>query len=90
MVPPHVVEEDGHLHARGNETPFLCGDASTGARVACPTQPPALENLSCDASGCHGSYDYDPATPQDDRSLDGDDAPSCYDCHGKEWNDRKE
>ncbi len=84
----HSVSEDGVRHASGNNTPFLCRDG--GSSATCPDDVwPATEELSCDASGCHGSYDYDPATPASERALDGDVGPSCYDCHGTEWNGTK-
>lgn len=88
-VPVHDVSQDGYLHARGYNTPYLCGDGA-GGRTACPEEEPEAAKLSCDASGCHGNFDYAPGADPDLRSLNGDDAPSCFTCHGREWSDRKE
>ena len=85
----HGKNEDGAWHAYDNEYPFLCLDAS-GSPTTCPDDVwPETERLSCDAAGCHGSYDYDPATPQSSRNLDGSAGPSCWTCHDKEWSDAK-
>ncbi len=88
---PHTIKEsdDGvtGYHAVGYETPYLCLDGSGGS-VTCPDDAwPERSELSCDASGCHGSYTYDPADTQ--RDLDGSGAPSCYTCHDKEWDNAK-
>ena len=83
-VPEHDIREEGFLHARGHEQPFLCVDPVTGRRGACPIGRPEPENLSCDAAGCHGDNDY--TEPFDTaRSLHGSDGPSCYTCHEREW-----
>ncbi|MFT5682373.1 MAG: hypothetical protein ACI8RZ_003291 [Myxococcota bacterium] len=88
---PHTIKEsdDGltGYHAVGYETPFLCLDAG-GSSVTCPDDAwPERSELSCDASGCHGSYTYDPADTQ--RDLNGSGAPGCYTCHDKEWSSAK-
>ena len=90
---PHTIREsdDGESgwHAEGYKTPYLCLDAS-GNTTTCPDDAwPDRSELSCDASGCHGTYDYDPATPQDGRALDGHMGPGCFECHEQEWNDKK-
>ncbi len=77
-------------HADLMDTPFLCRDPSTGDAVACPEARPADENLSCDASGCHGDFDYSPGYDRSTRHLRGSDAPSCYACHDREWSGRQE
>ena len=88
---PHNIKQsdDGVTgwHAQGYEMPFLCLD-SGGNSVTCPDNVwPDRSELSCDSSGCHGSYGCDPATSQDSRNLNGTDCtPSCFDCHDKEWN----
>ena len=87
-VPVHDVLEEGHLHARGHETPYLCLSLDGRRREACPEAPPPLAFRSCDSSGCHGTFTYD--TPDDLRALDGDEAPSCWPCHDREWSRRKE
>ena len=88
--PAHTDSEDGFMHAEGKDTPFLCGDGD-GRHIACPDDiRPEPRNLSCDASGCHGAYEYDPSQPQDARDLRGSDGPSCYTCHGTEWSSRKD
>jgi hypothetical protein len=84
--PPHDVEEGGVLHARRLETPFLCGGADRAERgEPCPSVRPPDDRASCDAAGCHGTYDFggDPGP----RDLIGSDGPSCYTCHGREWED---
>lgn len=81
--PVHDRDEDGFRHARRNETPYLCGDPGGGGAVTCPTDGrPAPDDLSCDAAGCHGGYDY---TPDGPRHLEGSDGPSCWTCHDQEW-----
>ena len=87
QTPAHNKEEDGFLHARDNENPFLCRDPETGQRGACPTDGirPADENLSCDAVGCHGGNDFT-VEGSAERHLYGSDGPSCYFCHEREWN----
>ncbi len=78
----------GAYHARLYEEPFLCLDAQTGVAVTCPTDGrPDDKNLSCDAAGCHGDYDYSPDYDPAARQLHGSDGPSCYSCHGEEWKD---
>ncbi len=73
-------------HAELKDYPFLCTDPSTGKTVGCPTTGrPADENLSCDASGCHGDYDYSPDFDVSKRHIRGSDGPSCYSCHAREW-----
>jgi hypothetical protein len=86
--PPHDKEEGGALHARRLETPFLCGRADRPDRAeACPDVRPPDDRVSCDAVGCHGTFDFsgDPAAAE--RDLIGSDGPSCYTCHGREWKD---
>ena len=91
---PHTIveSEDGisGRHAVGHETPYLCLDAS-GASVTCPDDVwPDRSELSCDASGCHGTYDYDPATTGRVLTGGGDyGGPSCYTCHEDEWDSAK-
>lgn len=100
--PPHDDSRDGAGHAALAERPFLCptGDPaapSTGgrrernevpSRVCIPsaTRPPD-RLLSCDSVGCHGGYDHttDPLTTV--RHLRGSNGPSCYTCHGEEWDE---
>jgi hypothetical protein len=77
-------------HAELMDTPFLCRDPASGAAVACPDARPADENLSCDASGCHGDFDYSPDADRSQRHLRGSDGPSCYSCHRQEWSGRQE
>lgn len=87
--PAHDRSEDGFLHARGYERPYLCSDPLTGDRVACPIGRPETVDLSCDAAGCHGDNDY--SQPADvGRSLHGSDGPSCWTCHDREWSERTE
>lgn len=87
-LPAHDDSEDGFMHAAGKSSPFLCRDDS-GREEACPDDVwPAPQNLSCDASGCHGTYEYSPEQPWADRDLEGSDGPSCYTCHGREWSER--
>ena len=85
---PHSVEEDGALHAERLEDPFLCGDPDRpmdlDRTAPCPTARPVDALLSCDASGCHGTYDF---TPTSTRQLWGGEGPSCYTCHGEKWID---
>jgi hypothetical protein len=84
--PPHDVEEGGVMHARRLETPFLCGSAARPERgEACPPARPPDDRASCDASGCHGTFDF--GDPAQRRDLIGSDGPSCYTCHGREWED---
>lgn len=83
--PPHDNSEDGALHPARNESPFLCG---TGERaMTCPPDRPAAAQLPCDASGCHGGYDFAASPPGFVRHLFGGEGPSCYSCHDDEWND---
>jgi len=84
--PAHDKEEDGALHAERNESPFLCGDAD-GDPTPCPTERPADDRLSCDASGCHGGFEFSRSAPGFVRHLLGGEAPSCWSCHDDEWND---
>lgn len=77
-------------HAELMDVPFLCMDPTTGNAVVCPTTRPADENLSCDASGCHGDFDYSADADRSTRHLRGSDGPSCYSCHDKEWSSRQE
>lgn len=86
--PAHIIEKEGHMHAVRYEVPFLCGDPndSTGfAAVPCPPNVElGLRDRSCDAMGCHGTF-----SPGDNvdvgRELRGSDGPSCWTCHGQEW-----
>lgn len=89
-VPIHDVLQEGHLHARGHELPFLCLSEDLSQRQACPPSMPDPVRRSCDSAGCHGSFDYSAATSPDSRRLSGDAAPSCWDCHDREWSERKE
>ncbi|MFT5683598.1 MAG: hypothetical protein ACI8RZ_004530 [Myxococcota bacterium] len=77
-------------HADLMDDPYLCKDPSTGNAVACPDTRPADENLSCDASGCHGDFDYSSGFDRSTRHLRGSDGPSCYSCHNQEWSGRQE
>ncbi len=44
--------------------------------------------LSCDAVGCHGSYDYREAGGSAaGRHLLGAEGPSCYSCHDRKWHE---
>lgn len=87
--PPHTEEDDeGAGHARGLEEPFLCWDTQTGAPVDCETiDRPANRGLSCDASGCHGGYDFTAPAGTQERHLRGSDGPACSFCHEgeREW-----
>jgi hypothetical protein len=90
---PHdILEQDDGVsgwHARGYNNPYLCLSMSGGSET-CPDDVfPAVSQLSCDSAGCHGSYDYDPATSQASRALTGSAGPSCFTCHDKEWSDKK-
>ena len=61
-------------------------DADPPEQVPCtPGVRPENSALSCDAAGCHGSYDYDASTPVEDRHLHGGEGPSCWTCHDQEW-----
>ncbi|MCB9679086.1 MAG: hypothetical protein H6737_28550 [Alphaproteobacteria bacterium] len=87
--PAHTVSQEGVMHARGYDTPYLCGDPS-GRRTTCPDDiRPARADLSCDASGCHGDYTYSPDFAQADRHLLGSDGPSCFTCHGQRWSEQR-
>jgi hypothetical protein len=87
--PAHDEEEEGVMHGRRYKTPFLCGDPSRPddpKRTApCPSVRPPDAQLSCDAIGCHGGYDF--TNPSAARHLRGSEGPSCYTCHGEEWKD---
>ena len=85
-VPVHDQVEEGHLHARGHKSPFMCWSEDFAERVDCPQEPPPLARRSCDSAGCHGSFEYG-GTPLELRGLDGDKAPSCFTCHDDEWNE---
>lgn len=88
--PPHDQIEDGFRHARGYEVPFLCKDPTRPGYSACPDDiRPLRENLSCDASGCHGDYSFTPSEPTEQRHLLGADGPSCWTCHDREWSDQR-
>ncbi|MEQ9500094.1 MAG: hypothetical protein RIT81_24680 [Deltaproteobacteria bacterium] len=87
-APIHDVEEDGALHGRRYENPFNCGPNDRDEEGnACPTVRPPDEQLSCDATGCHGNYDFEDSPPNLERKLFGSDGPSCYTCHGEKWED---
>lgn len=86
--PPHDVSKDGHMHAVRLEDPFSCGtaDAPNAKRgVTCPTTRPVDAQLSCDASGCHGRFDFSEPAATAVRDLRGSEGPSCYTCHGAKW-----
>lgn len=79
-------DNGGYLHARSLEDmqPFFC--LVDGVQAPCPTgERPANGDLSCDAAGCHGDYDYQADTPVDSRQLHGGEAPSCFACHERNW-----
>ena len=78
------------FHAALMDTPYLCMDPITEQQTACPDERPADAHLSCDASGCHGDFDYSPGADRSARHLRGSDGPSCYSCHEKEWSSRQE
>jgi hypothetical protein len=95
--PEHPEHEGGDNHAEPRKTPFLCASGRTvsGDRrdddergVPCPTDGvrPPDDQLSCDARYCHGEYEYRP-DPGRTRHLFGADGPSCYTCHGEEWDE---
>lgn len=88
-APAHNESEDGVRHARGLETPFLCLAPNGAAMVGCPDVRPPDAQLSCDASGCHGDFDYAPGTDPATRHVLGSDGPSCFGCHGQEWSNQK-
>ena len=88
--PPHVEEHGGAMHAIRAEDPFSCGiEGSLRAKrgVPCPTERPADLLLSCDASGCHGTFDFSAPADTAVRELRGSEGPSCYTCHGEKWED---
>jgi hypothetical protein len=89
--PAHDVEHGGHYHAVRLEDPFSCGIAgSPNAKrgTPCPTVRPQEDALlSCDASGCHGGFDFTAAAAAGLRELRGGEGPSCYTCHGEKWKD---
>lgn len=86
--PNHHIEEGGALHADGHERPFLCGDGSDPSnRVECPPGRPTDDHASCDSAGCHGGYRYKNTPADFTRELFGSDGPSCFSCHGKEWDE---
>ena len=88
--PAHDRPEGGAMHAARLEHPFSCGDPSGSGRgdrgVDCPETRPSDDQLSCDATGCHGGFDFTPET-RATRALIGSEGPSCYTCHGEKWND---
>lgn len=90
-LPAHDDDEDGALHAAGKEYPFLCGDPADPSRaIECTGPRPGDALLSCDATGCHGSYDFSrPGGEVSGRHLFGSEGASCYTCHGTEWEDTK-
>ncbi len=74
------------MHGVRLETPFLCGSSAEGRQgVDCPPDRPADDLLSCDAIGCHGGFDFAAPVELSQRHLRGSDGPSCYTCHGEEW-----
>ncbi len=93
--PPHTEIRGGAGHAIRDSYPFLCGLFATSTvaedfflAVPCPEDGvrPLDIDLSCDALGCHGNTEYD--RPRDvGRSARGGQAPSCFTCHGKNWNE---
>jgi hypothetical protein len=90
--PPHLLSLDGSLHGERYEDPFLCGEA-TNPRVGVTCSPSAAANpavWSCDSAGCHGVFTYEATGLGAKRSLRGAEGPSCYTCHGVEWNERTE
>ncbi|MCB9692043.1 MAG: hypothetical protein H6736_09535 [Alphaproteobacteria bacterium] len=84
--PAHEVSQEGFLHARGYETPFLCPQPG-GGYGACPEDGvwPEARFLSCDASGCHGDFDFGLSADPAPRHLRGGDGPSCTTCHDRVW-----
>lgn len=89
-LPEHDRSQHGYMHASGYSRPFLCKD-SNGNEEKCPDDIwPEPQQLSCDASGCHGSYEFTPEQDWSQRDLLGSDGPSCYSCHGDRWSDRTE
>ena len=90
--PPHDDREEGYAHARGKDNPYLCRDPETGGRITCPDERPATADLSCDAAGCHGDFDFGETfqIASDLRHLLGSDGPSCWTCHDREWSKQKE
>lgn len=90
-VPLHDVMEEGHLHARGHDTPYLCVSADFRVRESCPTGVELpLDRRSCDSAGCHGTHETTQSSARAPRDLGGDEGPSCWSCHDREWSDRKE
>ncbi len=85
----HDVEEGGHMHAPRLDDPFMCGDDLDDLEKAVPctdVRPLSDELVSCDTAGCHGNYDFNPtSTAATARHLWGSEGPSCYTCHGEEW-----
>lgn len=78
------------MHALRFESPFSCGDpANPGSSrgVPCPDERPADDLLSCDATGCHGGFDFSEPAATAVRHLYGSEGPSCYTCHGEKWKD---
>ncbi len=88
--PAHDLDRDGWLHVDGDDDPYLCRDPDTLQLATCPWERPADALLSCDASGCHGDYDFSTNDPDYDRHLHGSAGPSCYACHDQVWSDKKE
>ena len=90
-APAHSKKEDGFLHGRRLESPFSCGDPQKPTRaVACPTERPPDELLSCDAIGCHGGFEFGAAPNPASRHLRGSEGPSCYTCHGNKWDEKED
>lgn len=84
--PLHDDVHGGAAHAFSNRYPFLCrAPDDLRELVRCPSNRPSDEQLSCDASGCHGGNAYDGVLER--RHLRGSEGPSCYTCHGVEWTD---
>lgn len=90
LNPPHTRSEDGYLHAARREDPFSCGISGPNDEGPCPSVRPADDLLSCDALGCHGSYQFGNQPQGLERALRGSDGPSCYTCHDEKWEDERD
>ena len=75
------------MHAIRMDNPFACGAVDDEDGGACPPDRPRDDELSCDAAGCHGNYQFKDQPMGLMRDLLGSDGPSCYTCHGAEWED---
>ena len=87
--PAHDDGVEGAPHALGKKYPFLCGDPEDPMHaIECTGPRPPDRLLSCDAAGCHGSYDFSvPGGQASGRHLFGSEGASCFTCHDETWDD---